>query len=123
MTLPDWLHAKAWIVIISALLSGCTAYQTFDNVDARELNAETLWPGMRLRVEYEDGAVAQITISEVTDELMISEDGTGWPKTGIRVLAVRFPSNSSDCGRLASWNNARCWRESICVEAELLSCT
>jgi hypothetical protein len=98
-------------VVVALFLNGCATSATYYDVDESELSSETLWPGLRLDVEYESGKTAKIIVSEVTDRSIISDDGSEWPKSGIRRLTVKGLSNSSDCGSLQSWKNYQCWED------------
>ena len=107
------MRLTALVFFVMTFVAACASYETFTNVQPSELNSSTLWPGMKLRLHYEDGTEAAITVREVTEISIISTDGTSWPKTGINSLAVRSSSATQDCGSLASWRNGQCWKDDI----------
>ena len=100
-------------LLVLLCLCGCATSETYYDVEESELTAGTLWPGLKLDVEYQDGTQAKIVVAEVTDESILANDGTEWPKSGIHKLKVKGLSNSSDCGSLHSWNNYQCWKDDL----------
>jgi hypothetical protein len=93
-------------------------YQSFNDVPPDEVNSSTLLPGDELQLEYRDVSLTKFTVDALTEDTIISMDGEHWPKAGIKKLTIKIPSNSSDCGSLASWRNGRCWKEEAKNEIE-----
>ena len=105
-----WLVLAAFVIFAFA---ACSSYETFSDVQPSELNEETVWPGMKLRLQYEDGTKARLTVREITESEIVSMDGSRWPKSGISTLTEQIPAKGADCGSLASWRHGQCWKDEV----------
>jgi hypothetical protein len=83
----------------------------FEEIEANDPVFENIHAGQAVQIEYADGRSGKLIVADVTEDSILSEDGTAWPRSGIHRMDVwvNLRSDSKDCSSLSSWRTPKCW--------------